>query len=118
MKDGRARQDALAGVSGFNAKEDRRHDRRTLGLEELRRLIEAAHQGGPYREMTGPDRAIIYRLAVATGLRFAEIASITRDSFALGGPGMPAVSVKAGYTKNGDPTTLPIPIDLADDLRR
>ena len=32
----RTRDDALIGVRGFNAKEDRRHDRRTLDLEELR----------------------------------------------------------------------------------
>jgi hypothetical protein len=45
--------------------------------------------------MTGPDRAICYRLAVATGLRFSEIASMTPESFHLDGPGMPSVVVLA-----------------------
>ena len=48
-KDGRTRTDPLAGVTGFNAKEDRRHDRRTLGVDELRRLIDVptpARRGG------------------------------------------------------------------------
>ncbi len=116
-KDGRLRQDPMAGVSGFNAKEDRRHDRRTLGLDDLRRLIEAAHRGEPYRGMSGPDRAICYRLAVATGLRFSEIASMSPASFSLDGPENPAVTVRAAYTKNGEPATLPIPGDLASDLR-
>ena len=75
-KSGRTRTDSLAGVTGFNAKEDRRHDRRTLGVDELRVLIEVAHSGPPWRKMTGPTRALCYRLAVGTGLRYSEIASI------------------------------------------
>ena len=114
-KDGRLRDDPLLGLGGFNAKEDRRHDRRTLPLDELRRLIEAAHGGPPYREMTGPARALCYRLAVASGLRYSEIGSITPGSFALDG-GHPTVTVAAAYTKNGDPATLPLPPDLAADV--
>lgn len=114
-KDGRIGSDPLVGVTGFNAKEDRRHDRRTLGVDELRRLIEAAHSGPPWRKMTGPMRAMCYRLAVGTGLRYSEIASITPESFDWSGN--PAtVTVAAGYTKNGEPATLPLPSDLADDL--
>jgi integrase len=116
-RDGRTAEDALAGVTGFNAKEDRRHDRRTLGLDDLRRLIRAAQGGTPYRGMTGPARALCYRLAVATGLRYSEIMSITPASFAFGRE--PAtVTVAAGYTKNGEPATLPLPSDLAADLAR
>lgn len=114
-KSGRTRTDSLAGVTGFNAKEDRRHDRRTLGVDELRVLIEAAHSGPPWRKMTGPMRALCYRLAVGTGLRYSEIESITRESFDW--TANPAtVMVAAGYTKNGEPATLPLPHDLAADL--
>ena len=38
----RTREDVLHGVKGFNVKEDRRHDRRTVSLDELRKLIETA----------------------------------------------------------------------------
>ena len=116
-RSGRTTDDALAGVSGMNAKEDRRHDRRTLALDDLRRLIEAAHRGPAYRMMTGPTRALCYRLAVATGLRFSEIRSITPEGFDLDGR-RPTVTVTAGYTKNGEPATLPLPADLAADLAR
>ena len=114
-RDGRTADDALAGVAGFNVKEDRRHDRRTLAVDELRRLIDAAHRGPDYREMTGPSRALCYRLAVATGLRFSEIESITPGSFDLTGD-RPTVTVAAGYTKNGEPATLALAADLAADL--
>jgi hypothetical protein len=103
-------------VTGFNAEVDRRHDRRTIGIDELRRLIEVAERGAPYREMSGPARALCYRLAVATGLRLSEIKSITRQSFDF--QASPAtVSVAAAYTKNGDRATLSLPDDVAVDLQ-
>ena len=47
--------DPLAGWPGYNAKEDRRHDRRTLGVDELLRLIDAAHaEARSTVGMTGP----------------------------------------------------------------
>ena len=114
-RSGRTADDPLVGVGGFNIKEDRRHDRRTLAVDELRRLIEAAHRGIAHREMIGPTRALCYRLAVATGLRFSEIKSITPESFDPDG-GRPTVTVAASYTKNGEPATLPLPADLAETL--
>ena len=112
---GRMREYPLDGMTGFNAKEDRRHDRRTLSLEELTRLIAVAERGPNFRAMTGPARALCYRLAASTGLRYSEIASIEPASFDWKAP---SVIVTAGYTKNGDPASLPIPSDLADDLAR
>jgi integrase len=110
----RLREDPLRGVKGFNAKEDRRHDRRTLSLDELRRLIDAAERGPVVRRVPGPVRALAYRLAVATGLRYSEIGSITPELFDWDAP---SVTVAAAYTKNGDPATLPLPADLVADLR-
>jgi len=112
-KDGRLRDNPLIGVTGFNVKEDRRHDRRTVSLDELRRLIEAAQKGPAFQAMTGPMRSLCYRLAVATGLRYLEIGSILPESFDWE---TSSVTVTAAYTKNGDPATLPLPRDLADDL--
>jgi integrase len=110
---GRLREYPLEGLTGFNVKEDRRHDRRTLSLDELHRLIQAAEQGPVVLRLTGPARALCYRLAASTGLRYSEIASIRPASFDWKAP---SVTVAAAYTKNGDPATLPLPRDLADDL--
>ena len=116
-RDGRTADDALDSVSGFNAREDRRHDRRTIGVDDLRRLVATAHAGPTYRSMTGPARALCYRLAVATGLRFSEIGSITPESFDFGKE--PAVvTILAAYTKNGEAAELPLPADVANDLAR
>ena len=109
----RMREDALRGVRGYNAKEDRRHDRRTISLEELQRLIAVAEQGPAVMGMTGPVRALCYRLAVATGLRYSEIASIKPESFDWKAP---AVAVAPCYTKNGENAVMPLTDDLASDL--
>jgi integrase len=109
----RTRENHLRGVSGFNAKEDRRHDRRTISLEELQRLVSVADRGPTFMGISGPARAICYRLAVATGLRYSELASITPESFDWQAPN---VVVAAAYTKNGDPATFSLSSDLADDL--
>ena len=97
---GRLREYPLDGLSGFNVKEDRRHDRRTLSLDELTRLIEVAERGPDFQAMTGPVRALCYRLAASTGLRYSEIASIRPASFDWKAP---SVTVPAAYTKNGEP---------------
>jgi integrase len=110
-RDGRLSDDPLLGVSGFNAKEDRRHDRRTLGVDDLRQVIEAAERGEPYRRMSGPARALCYRLAVATGLRYSEIKSLTPELF-----NGASVTIQAAYAKNGQTDTLPLPPDVASDL--
>jgi integrase len=111
----RARENLLRAVAGFNAKEDPRHERRTISLEEIRRLIEAAESGPTFKSMTGPMRALCYRLAVASGLRYSELASITPESFAWQAG---AITIRAAYAKNGVTATLPLPGDLMSDLAR
>ncbi len=103
----------MHGVKGFNVEEDRRHDRRTLSLDELRKLTEAAQRGPDVMGMSGPARVLCYRLAVASGLRFSEIASIKPEAFDWKAP---SVTVAAAYTKNGDTATLTLPCDLVNDL--
>jgi integrase len=106
----RTREHLLRGVKDFNAKEDSRHDRRTISLDELQRLIAVAEQGPEVLGMAGPVRALCYRLAVATGLRYSEIASIRPESFDWKAP---AVAVAPCYTKNGENAVMPLTDDLA-----
>lgn len=115
VTDGRMRDDPPRDVAGYNVKGDRRHDRRTISVDGPRRLIQVAASGPELLDMTGPARALCYRLAVATGLRFSEIASIMPESFDLIGK-PPTVTVPAAYPKDGDPAVLASPMDLAVDL--
>jgi len=115
-RDGRAREDALVHLTGYNVVLDRRHDRRSLTDEELSRLITAADQGAAIVRMKGPDRAMLYRVAVGTGFRANELRSLTPESFDLDAD-PPTVTVDAGYSKHRRKDVQPIRQDLADLLR-
>jgi integrase len=117
VKDRRAADNPLAHMQGGNARQDRRHDRRALPLEELRLVIQAAQQSDrDFRSLLGPDRAILYSLACASGFRASELASLSPDSFALDDE-PPTVTLFAEHAKNGKTAVQPLPPDIVDTLR-
>ena len=112
---GRMRDNPMRGVKGFNVEEDLRHERRSLTDHELALLIRTAETGPIHYDMTGPLRAMAYRLATATGFRADEMRSLTPESFRLTGP-EPTVFLRASATKNRRPVEQPIPLALAATL--
>jgi integrase len=115
-KHNRASSNPLAGESRQNAKVDVRHKRRPLSAAELTRLIDAASKGQPFRRLAGPDRAWLYTLAVATGFRANELASLTPESFDLDSE-PPTVTVAAGYSKHRREDVQTIRRDVAELFR-
>ena len=115
--DGRLRDDPMAGVTGYNAKEDVRHPRRDLTDEELAQVIRAAENGPVAFQMPGPMRAMAYRLVAGTGFRANEIRTLTPECFRLDGP-RPSIALRAKNEKNRKGTEQPISAALARDLRR
>lgn len=119
VEDRRAIENPIGHLKPLNAAKvrmDRRHVRRALTVEEIRRLLETA-RGEPERfGMTGPQRAVLYRLAIETGLRAGELASLTRASFDLDGAA-PTVTVMAEYSKNGRKDVLPLRGETAAEVR-
>ncbi len=116
VKDGRLSANPIAGVARFNVDSDRRRVRRALSDDELRRIIDAAETGREWADMSGKDRAMLYRLAAGSGLRAGELASLTPESFSLDGDN-PAVIVSAAYSKRRRDDRQPIRPDLAALLR-
>jgi len=116
VQDGRATESALAHLRGLNVRMDRRHDRRALEVDELRWLLDTTEHGPERFGMTGAARAMLYRLAVGSGLRAAELRSLTRASFAFEGDD-PSVTVGAAYSKHRREDVQPIAPDLATRLR-
>jgi site-specific recombinase XerC len=120
----RAQTWPMASLSMMNAKVDRRHDRRALDADELRLLLASASTGPTVRwmvktqqhELTGPDRATAYRVAVESGLRLSELANLTPGSFDLAAD-QPTIMVKAAYSKHRRPDMQPIRADLAEALK-
>ena len=114
-KDGLAREHYLAHLATVNPDADRRRRRRALTVAEAIRLVQAAERGPVVMGMTGPDRARCYALALGTGFRAAELASLTPERFDLAGD-PPTVTVAACYAKNGREAVQPLPPALADRL--
>ncbi|MGE3180791.1 MAG: tyrosine-type recombinase/integrase [Phycisphaerae bacterium] len=90
-----------------NEQADKRHHRRALSAEELTRILAAARDGEPVKGIDGEDRAMLYLVAVETGLRSNELRSLTWASFELGGE-HPSVTVDAAYAKAGRDDVLPL----------
>ena len=116
VRDGRMAENPLAHLAGVNVRTDRRHDRRALTADECRRVLAAATAGKPWRGIGGADRAILYRVALETGLRAGELRSLTRADFDLDAS-PPTVTVRAAYSKHRREDRLPLRADLAEALR-
>lgn len=114
----RIRTDPLLQVRKLNIRSDRRLIRRALSEDEIARLIEAAENGPDVFGMSGADRAMLYRVAVGTGLRAAELRSLTPQSFALADLDRAKVAVEAAYSKHRRRDVLPIRRDLAESVAR
>lgn len=109
-----------------NQAADRRVVRRALKVEEVERLLAVAEAGKPvditrkgyqydYREVTGPDRAMLYRIILGSGLRANEIRTLRPEAFDLGAE--PTIEIRAGNEKARRGALQPITRELADQIR-
>ncbi len=117
VADNRTAENPLAYLAGLNPKTDIRHARRALNVDELERLITGTLRGQKHSGMTPKERAVLYMLAVSTGLRAGELVSLTWQSFNLSDPGS-SVTVLASYSKHRRDDTLPLRRDIAEQLAR
>lgn len=110
----RASENPLSHLKAINAEADKRHPRRSLELDEVRLLLETTYNGPKRMKITGPERAMLYRLAIETGLRLNELRSLTVDSFDFEAC---TVTVNAAYSKRRRQDTLPLKPDTANMLK-
>ena len=71
----------------------------------MRRLLEAATAGPKRFGMEGDERALLYRVAAETGLRFKELQSLKVSSFDFKAC---TVRVSCAYTKNKKMALVPL----------
>lgn len=115
VRERRASENPVAHLAAMNAQADRRHRRRPLEVDELRRLLSVT-RGGPERSgMTGEERYWLYRLAAETGFRSNELRNLVRASFDLGSND-PVVTCDAAFAKNGRTRTNPLRPETAAEL--
>jgi integrase len=115
----RIRSDPLKSLKRDYAGErsDKRRQRRALTDEEIGNLFQAAEISPPFTServsISGIERTVIYRLAINTGLRAAEIRSLTPGDFDLSDPAKPSVKVLAAYSKRRRDDIIPLDRDFA-----
>jgi integrase len=114
VDDRRASESPVKHLQTISVSADRRHDRRSLEADEIRRLLEATKAAPKRFGMDGHQRALLYRLAVETGLRRDELKSLKKSSFDFENY---TVTVEAAYSKNRRQSTLPLRKDTAAELR-
>lgn len=88
----------------YNKAMDQRRPRREMTEEEFALLLDAAHKGPHRCGISGPDRAILFQLAVGTGFRQRACLSLTKDSFAVAPSTLhPCVTLAPQWNKNRKP---------------
>jgi len=115
-RDGRMSDYSLETLTKQNEQADRRRVRRALTPDEAARVIQAAETGPEAGGLTGPDRAMLYSLALGTGFRADELATLTPEKFDLDAD-PPTATVMACYDKRRKEAVQPIAMALADRLR-
>ena len=115
VADNRTDENPLAYLQGQNPNTDIRHPRRALTTDELNRLLETTAKGSKHHRMTGKERLMLYTLAVSTGFRANELASLTWQSFNLS-DSKPSVTVLAAYSKHRRDDVQPLRLDVANRL--
>lgn len=116
VKSGRLSSDPLATVTKPSTDGDPRVVRRYLSQDEYRWLDATCRQSCTAWGMSGQERALLYALAIQTGLRSAELRSLTRGKLHLAA-NPPFVTVEAKRTKNSKPARQYIQPELAAELR-
>jgi integrase len=111
VTDRRATENALEHLEIGRTADDVRRERRELTEAELSALLSATRSGPSRFGLTGWERFTLYAVAVGTGLRASELASLTRQSFDMKA-GPPTVTIEPENEKARRGDTLPLSSDL------
>ncbi len=115
MKNGKLASDPIVTVVKPSSEADRKLVRRYLTQDEWFWLDRVTRQSPTRFGMTGQERALLYALAIQTGLRSAECRSLTRGSLFLT-VAKPYVLANAANTKNRKQAKQYIQHQLAVEL--
>lgn len=115
FRDGRAQDNPIQFLSRRSPLADRRRVRRSLSVEECRRLIESTAAAPEILDMPARERVAVYLIALGTGFRAQEILSLRPEWFRLS-DSPPRIVVPPEYTKNGRKANQFIPPWLARSL--
>ncbi len=114
LKDRRASENPLVGTEKVKITDDEK--RRALTVEEQRWLLNITGNQPDRFGMSGDERSMAYRVALGTGFRVSELASLRRGDFNLDSD-PPTITLAASASKNRKAVEQPITPELAEHLR-
>ncbi len=100
----------------LNSQVDTKRERRTLSQTEYQSLLKTVSTQKPFRGLTGEDRAVLYQVAVNTGFRASELASLKIHNLSLDAKN-PSIKVDAAYSKRRREDVQPIRKDVAEIIK-
>ena len=113
----RATSPALQSLKAPSDGDSDKMETRPLSAEEMRLVIKAAATGKPWRQWSGPDRALLYQFAYESGIRPGQIRKLTVSNFNLDDDS-PSVTAKAATVKRRKgPHTQALRLEMADVLK-
>jgi len=105
-------------LKAMNARLDQRRRRGEFSPAEVAAILAAAgSSSATVGGLAGTDRVMLYRSALGTGFRAAELAAVTPDMFDLDAT-PPALILPPEFSKNRKVAVQPLAATLAADLRR
>jgi site-specific recombinase XerC len=115
LKSGRITQNPVKYLSPVQETEPSRK-RRALTNDEVNALVTTtAAKGKKHHGLTGYERSLIYKIAIYTGLRWNEIATLQRKDFDLASK-HPTVTVQGKNAKNKKTESVPLQSELAAEM--
>jgi len=105
----------LKSIQKLNEELGRRLVRRAMTEDEVSRLLKATASGICRSAGTPEERVLIYRLALATGLRSTELSLLTPSQINFE---QCRLTVEAAKTKNKKADVLPLRTDLVRSLKK
>jgi integrase len=108
--------DEIRFIAPYNAATGVVHSRRALTELEVEGLLMAAAAGVPYMNITGPERELVYLLAVTSGLRANELRTLRPEHFRIHAAGGPIVIIEAKNSKHKKLDQQPLREDVAERM--
>lgn len=92
-----------------------KRERRALTDDEVNKIIAAAERGEPVRHISGAERSVIYKTALGSGLRAAELGKLEVHMLVLDGE-FPYIDLPPAIAKTKREALQPLPQFAADAL--
>jgi integrase len=107
-------RDPIRRLKRIDPGRDIRRVRRIPTDDEVARLMAAAQSGRRRMKTTGPERALLYAVAMFTGLRASECRHLGWPNFDLEDG---VVTLSGAFTKNKKEAVIDLPAELVDRLK-